>query len=173
MAYQLLNNMYFLYVKYLWGTGNRDLPKFTVSYLEQELYHKLKNFTRVSPEFYQNSPGILPKSAIFLLEVYREQPDVYREEPGSSPWGTKVYRDQPEVYREPPEVSQEQPVVYSDKLGCLPWATETYHQKPKISGGEKLVTSGKPPEGMASNWSGRKSFLNHFFYHIFFFIFFF
>ena len=134
-----------------------------MSYLEQELYHELKNFTRVSPEFYQKSPGILPKSVIFLLEVYREQPEVYREQPEVYREEPEVYREEPEVYREEPEVYCEPPVVYRDKLGCLPWATETYHQEQKISGGEKLVTSGKQPEGMVSNWSGRKSFLNHFF----------
>ena len=109
-----------LQLSYLWGTGPGYLPKFTVSYLEQELYHELKNFTRVSPEFYQKSPGILPKSVIFLLEVYREQPEVYREEPEVTVSHPEVYREPPEVYREPPVVYRDQTKVYRDKLGCLP-----------------------------------------------------
>ena len=52
--------------------AHRSLPKLTVSY----------------PKL----PGISPKSAIFFLEVYVEQPETHREKP-------EVYREQLEVFK--------------------------------------------------------------------------
>ena len=45
----------------------------------------------------KNFPESHPKSVIFILEAYREQPEAHREQP-------EVHREKPEVFCEQPEV---------------------------------------------------------------------
>ena len=67
------------------GNGGRELtgslPPPPVAYQNQDSYYKFWYYTKISSKSYQKLTKILMKSAVFLLEAYREKPEAYHEKP--------------------------------------------------------------------------------------------